>query len=93
MPPTRRQPVQAARGAIASAYLTHQFWEMKKRLQQQETPDGQQTNVADDHQCPVCLESVMACRQCFCLLACGHAMHTSCFLQLREAVCPVCRAE
>ena len=85
MPPTRRaSPAQAPR-AIASSYLTQQFWEMKKRLQNNVAAD-----VADD--CPVCLESVLNCRHCFCLLACGHALHTACFLQLRDDSCPVCRA-
>ena len=86
MPPTRRAtPAQAPR-AIASAYLTQQFWEMKKSLQT-DADVG-----ADDEDCPVCLQSVLACRQCFCLLNCGHALHTSCFLQMHEAICPVCRA-
>ena len=86
MPPTRRAtPVQAPR-AIASAYLTQQFWEMRQRLKSETDVD-----VADD--CPVCLQNVLACRQCFCLLNCGHVLHTSCFLQIREAVCPICRAE
>ena len=80
MPPARRsQNRPAFTPAVASAYLTQQIWDMKKAL-----------NHSDE--CPVCLQSVMNCRHCFCLLACGHALHTSCFLQLREDSCPVCRA-
>ena len=63
---------------IASPFITQQFWEMSKALEK----------VVE---CPVCLESVMSCRHCFCLLMCGHALHTSCFLQLRGNPCPVCR--
>lgn len=81
MPPTRRNNTpKTLTPQIASAYLTQQFWEMKKAL-----------DHVDD--CPVCLESVLNCRQCFCLLACGHVMHNSCFLQLRDDSCPVCRSE
>ena len=39
--------------------------------------------------CPVCLESVLGCRNCFCLLICGHAMHLHEYLKLTK--CPVCR--
>ena len=84
MPPTRRNQPKTP-PALASSFLTRQFWEMKKRLQNNVAAD-----VADD--CPVCLESVLNCRHCFCLLACGHALHTACFLQLRDDSCPVCRA-
>ena len=65
---------------IASSFLTHQIWEMSKELEK-------------ILECPVCLESVMSCRHCFCLLTCGHALHTSCFLQLRGQPCPLCRSE
>ena len=64
--------------SIASPFITQQFWEMSKALEK----------VVE---CPVCLESVMSCRHCFCLLMCGHALHTSCFLQLRGSPCPVYR--
>ncbi len=40
-------------------------------------------------ECPVCLESVLGCRNCFCLLVCGHAMHLHEYLKLSK--CPVCR--
>ena len=80
MPPTRRNTnPKSFTPAIASAFLTQQVWDMKIALQH-----------ADD--CPVCLDPVLSCRHCFCLLACGHVLHTSCFLQLREDSCPVCRA-
>ena len=78
MPPTRRNQPKTP-PALASSFLTRQFWEMKKAL-----------DHTDD--CPVCLQNVLACRHCFCLLACGHALHTACFLQLRDDSCPVCRA-
>ena len=39
--------------------------------------------------CPICLESVLGCRNCFCLLVCGHAMHLHEYLKLSK--CPVCR--
>ena len=45
-----------------------------------------------DEVCSICLESVMNCRRCYCLLSCGHSLHAGCFLQLKDAsVCPVCR--
>ena len=48
---------------IASPFITQQIWEMSNLLERK-------------MDCPVCLESVMRCRHCFCLLMCGH---TSCF--------------
>ena len=39
--------------------------------------------------CPVCLESVLGCKNCLCLLMCGHAMHLHEYLKLSK--CPVCR--
>ena len=79
MPPTRRTQLRNFTPTIASPYLTQQVWDMKKALQH-------------DDDCPVCLDPVLTCRHCFCLLVCGHVLHTSCFLQLREDSCPVCRA-
>ena len=63
---------------FASAFLTQQVWDMKKELKKSD-------------ECPICLEDVMKCRHCFSLLACGHVIHTSCFLHCRDQSCPVCR--
>ena len=38
---------------------------------------------------PICMESVLGCRNCFCLLVCGHAMHLHEYLKVTR--CPVCR--
>ena len=64
--------------SIASPFITEQIWEMSNLLERK-------------MECPVCLESASDCRHCFCLLICGHVLHTSCFLQLRGQSCPVCR--
>ena len=41
-------------------------------------------------QCPICLEEdLLCCKNCFCLLNCGHAMHLHEYLKISK--CPVCR--
>ena len=45
--------------------------------------------VGQPLQCPVCMEDVLGCRNCFCLLVCGHALHLHEYLKLSK--CPVCR--
>ena len=37
-------------------------------------------------ECPICFESVIGCRNCFCLLICGHAMHLHEYLKVTR--CP-----
>ena len=64
---------------VASRHMTNLFWEMKKELGHEDT-------------CCVCLESVMTCKSCFCLLACAHTLHYRCFIDLENQECPVCRS-
>ena len=78
MPPRGRTTDNISQ--IASPYITQQIWEMSRALEK-------------SIDCPVCLESVMTCRHCFCILNCGHSLHTSCYLQLRGNQCPLCRGE
>ena len=39
--------------------------------------------------CSICLEDVLNCKNCYCLLACGHNFHFQCVSN--ETRCPVCR--
>ena len=66
--------------ALVSPYLSDSYYEMARSLDH-------------DMSCPICLESLMCCKSCFCLLKCGHALHVRCFLQMQDrSRCPVCRA-
>ena len=64
------------RNGPVNEYLKNQFYDLHVK-------SGQPLD------CPVCLESVLGCRNCFCLLVCGHAMHLHEFLKVSK--CPVCR--
>ena len=59
-----------------SEYLKNSYFDLLCKTEQQ----------AD---CPVCMESLLGCRNCFCLLGCGHAMHLHEYLKVNK--CPVCR--
>lgn len=39
--------------------------------------------------CSICLDDLMNCKNCFCLLNCGHNFHIQCVSN--QARCPVCR--
>lgn len=66
---------------LVSPYLANTYFEMAKTLKR-------------DMECPVCLESLMCCKDCFCLLKCGHSIHAKCYFYIQDkSRCPVCRAE
>ncbi len=62
-----------------SCYLADNYFDMCKQLK-------------IDMECPICMESVMCCKKCFCLLRCGHAFHLSCWIKTEINNCPTCRA-
>lgn len=62
-----------------SCYLAETYFDMCKQLK-------------IDNDCPICMESVMCCKKCFCLLRCGHAFHLSCWMKTEINNCPTCRA-
>jgi len=39
-------------------------------------------------ECSICLEEI-DCKNCFCLLTCGHSYHLGCILKCHN--CPICR--
>lgn len=39
-------------------------------------------------ECSICLEEI-DCKNCFCLLTCGHSYHLGCVLKCHK--CPICR--
>jgi len=39
-------------------------------------------------ECSICLEEI-DCKNCFCLLTCGHSYHLACILKCHN--CPICR--
>lgn len=40
--------------------------------------------------CAVCMDD-LNCKHCFCLLVCGHFIHTDCFMRMPDNKCPICR--
>ena len=49
------------------------------------------TQLNEKYECPICLE-LICCKHSFCLLTCGHYLHSSCYSRMIEPKCPICRA-
>ena len=61
-----------------SNHLTKEYYEMMKTL-------------AKPMECSICLEAI-DCKNCFCLLICGHSFHYNCISRVKPSKCPICRA-
>lgn len=61
-----------------SSFLKCQYFELMK-----------QTN--NTLECSICLTDVLNCKNCMCLLSCGHAFHFECITQTSTSNCPMCR--
>ena len=83
MPPRRRSQVNdqveviIEQNKIVSSYLSNQYFDMCKATNAEQT-------------CAICLDNVLDCKRCFCLLVCGHAFHSTCYL-MNGDICPICR--
>ena len=81
MPPRRRSQDQVEvfieQNKIVSSYLSNQYFDMCK-----------ETNK--EMSCAICMDNVLDCKRCFCLLICGHAFHSTCYL-MNGDICPICR--
>ena len=42
-------------------------------------------------ECPICLESLLCCKNCYALLLCGHSLHITCLMNTHSKKCPLCR--
>ena len=82
MPPRRRSQDQIEviieNNKVVRPYLSNQYFEMCKATNKEMT-------------CAICLDDVLDCKRCFCLLICGHAFHSTCYLMSSGDLCPVCR--
>lgn len=64
---------------IANRYATNLLFELHKKA-------GKEAN------CPICLESVLECREALAvLLPCLHMMHFRCLFDQQRPECPICR--
>ena len=61
---------------VVKPYLRDNVWNMMKQTNQK-------------IECPVCLDEI-DCKNCFCLLTCGHHLHLHELLRCKS--CPVCRS-
>lgn len=62
-----------------SNHLTREYYDMCKT-----------TNKSLE--CSICLEPI-DCKNCICLLLCGHSFHYNCILRVTPPVkCPLCRS-
>ena len=80
MPPRRRsQEVEVVieQNRVVTPYLANQYFDLCKA-----------TNK--DLTCAICLDNVVDCKRCCCLLRCGHAYHSTCYLQ-SDGSCAICR--
>ena len=82
MPPRRRNQSQEVevvieQNKIVKTYLSNQYFDMCKITNKEMT-------------CAICLDDVLDCKRCFCLLVCGHSFHSTCYL-MNGDICPVCR--
>lgn len=62
---------------VSGKFLTNRVWELHKSAKQ-------------TLECVICLERI-ACKNCFCLTACGHNYHWNCYMSQEVIECCVCR--
>jgi hypothetical protein len=81
MPPRTRYTFVEGEGfnQPVSIHLTKEYYEMTTALNK-------------TLECSICLEPI-CCKNCICLLLCGHSYHFNCILRVEKpAKCPLCRS-